>query len=343
MSTDPGGAVLSGSTAPGAALGPRDGTLAGPVALPDARRTPPVEPLKVVYVLGSWRSGSTILGVLLGTHPQIQTTGELSALPARFRDSTRVCSCGVPAAKCEFWSVVWARCRGRVDLEALQAGQRRYEHYPSLPRTALSALVGSPALRAHERRTVDFQRIIAETAEVPVLVDLSKHPVRGLVRKLARPYGLDPYFLHIVRDGRAVMYSRLTRSQGGQFRPVVKNAWGMTVRWVLVNLLSTILCGRPRNRYLRVRYEELLANPEGTLTRVGEFLQMDMSGLVRAVVEEASLPIDHLIDANRLRFRPAVHLAADLEWRTKLPAKSQSAFWLVAGWLAQRYGYRRSS
>lgn len=301
----------------------------------------PRDSLKLVYVLGSYRSGSTILGILLGTHPQIVTTGELQALPARFRDPSRPCSCGRPATECEFWSSVLARCSGRVDLEALAVGQHRYEHYPSLPRTAVSAKFGLEPLRTHAGRSADFQRVIAETAGVPTIVDLSKHPVRGLVRKLQRPFGLEPYFLHLVRDGRAVMYSRLTRAQGGQFHEVVRNAWGMSIRWVLVNLLSTMLCGRPRNRYLRVRYEDLVSDPAGTLTRIGAFLNLDFSSVISALADDNALPIHHLIDANRIRFQPSVQLAADLEWQKNLSRNDRAVFWLLAGALAHRYGYRR--
>ena len=303
---------------------------------------PPPAPLKLVYVLGAHRSGSSILGVLLGIHPQIRTTGELLVLPSRFGDPTKLCSCGRPATECEFWSRVQARCEGRVDLAALDAGQRRYEKYSSLARTALSAALGSERLTAHLRRSVEFQRVIAETAGVSIIADLSKFPVRGSVRKLERPFGLETYFVHMVRDGRAVMYSRLTRPAGGQFHDIVRNAWGMTVRWAFVNLLSTMLCGRPSNRYLRVSYEELMSDPSGTLTRLGSFLGIDFSGVVRAVTEDSPLPIQHLIDASRFRFRASVQLKADFEWQRKLPESSRTVFWLLAGWLAHRYGYQKA-
>ena len=303
---------------------------------------PPPASLKLVYVLGAHRSGSSILGVLLGTHPEIRTTGELLVLPSRFGDPTKLCSCGRPATECEFWSQVRVRCEGRVDLAALEAGQRRYENYSSFPRAVLAEALGSEPLRAHLRRSVEFQRVIAEAAGVSILVDLSKFPVRGLVRKWERPFGLDTYFVHMVRDGRAVMYSRLTRAAGGQFHDVVRNAWGMTLRWALVNLLSTLLCGRPRDRYIRVSYEELVSDPGGTLTRLGRFLNVDFSGVARAVAEDSPLPIQHLIDASRFRFRASVQLKADFEWQKKLPESSRTVFWLLAGWLARRYGYDRA-
>lgn len=301
-------------------------------------------PLRLVYVLGTWRSGSTILGVLLGSHPHIYTTGELYDLPGRYRNPKRICSCGVPAAQCEFWAEVRNRCAGRVDLDAMARGEARFERYSSIPRTLLSASLGTEPFLAHVARSVEFLKVIAEVAGVPILVDLSKDPVRGMVRKSGRRFGLETYYIHIVRDGRAVIYSRLSRPGGGQIREVVRNAWGMTVRWMMVNVLSTVLCGRPRRRYLRIRYEDLVAHPAKTMTTLGEFLEVDFSSVVQAVAEGASLKVDHLIGANPfLRIQPAVRVGGDFEWRTQLPSRSQRIFWLLAGGLAWHYGYARAA
>lgn len=301
-------------------------------------------PPRLVYVLGTWRSGSTILGVLLGSHPDIYTMGELYDLPGRYRNPKRLCSCGAPAAQCEFWAEVRRRSVGRVDLDALDRGEARFERYGSIPRTILSASLGSEPFLAHVARSVEFLNVIGEVAGVPVLVDLSKDPVRGRVRKAGRRFGLETYYIHIVRDGRAVIYSRLSRPGGGQIRAVVRNAWGMTVRWVLVNLLSTVLCGRPRRRYLRILYEDLVSDPAGTLVAIGRFLDMDFSSVVRTVAEGAPFKVDHLIGANPfLRIKPAVRVGGDFEWRAKLPSRSQKVFWLVAGALAWHYGYGRAA
>ena len=310
----------------------------------EAHPAHPPQPLRLVYVLGTWRSGSTILGVLLGSHPDIYTTGELYDLPGRYRDPKRRCSCGVPAAQCALWAEVRKRCEGRVDLEAMGRGEARFERYRSIPRTLLSTSFGSAAFLAHVARSVEFLKVISEVAEVPVLVDLSKDPVRGMVRKSGGRYGLETYYVHIVRDGRAVLYSRLSRPGGGQIRAVVRNAWGMTIRWMLVNVLSTVLCARPRRRYLRIRYEDLVADPAKTMAAVGKFLDMDFSTVVQAATEGASFKVDHLIGANPfLRIQPAVRVGADFEWRTKLSSRSQRVFWLLAGGLARHYGYSRGA
>ena len=37
--------------------------------------------MKVVYIMGLWRSGSTLLDIVLGNHQSIESVGELRNLP----------------------------------------------------------------------------------------------------------------------------------------------------------------------------------------------------------------------------------------------------------------------
>ncbi|MGA8302206.1 MAG: sulfotransferase [Thermoplasmata archaeon] len=298
--------------------------------------------LKLVYIVGEVRSGSTLHGILLGAHPGVRTTGELCGLPARFHETDRGCSCLKTAHECEFWSAVEARCQGRVDLARLERDQDRYESYRSLPKTLLQAAFGSPALRDHVRRAAEFFRVIAEVGGAEVVIDLSKRPVRGYVYSLCREAGLDVYFLHVVRDSRAVVYSRMSKPGTSKFEDAFlrRTPWNLGPRWAITNLLSSILCSRPRDRYLRVRYEDLVADPARALAKIGAFLQVDFSDVAAAIARKESIPVSHIIGANRVRLQQTIQFTGDFAWRSKLSPHSQKVVWGLAGWLALTYGYQ---
>lgn len=315
----------------------------GDPSRPGSESNPGSRPrLKLVYVVGEVRSGSTLHGILLGAHPGIRTTGELCGLPHRFQETDRVCSCLKPAKDCEFWSAVRAGCQGRVDLDALEAGQDRFESYRSLPRTFLYAVFRSKELRAHARRAAEFFRVIAETAGADVVVDLSKRPVRGYVYSLCREEGLDVYFLHVVRDSRAVVYSRMARPGTSRFEDAYlrRVPWNLGPRWAVTNLLSTILCSRPRDRYLRVRYEDLVADPARALAAIGAFLHVDLSDVATAIAQKTPIAVSHIIGANRVRLEQSIQFSPDFAWQSKLSRGSQRVVWALAGWLAVAYGYQ---
>lgn len=63
---------------------------------------PPVEekPLPLIFIVGNSHCGSTLLGYLLSSHPQIVNAGELKT---KTWLKNRVCSCGQPVATCSLY------------------------------------------------------------------------------------------------------------------------------------------------------------------------------------------------------------------------------------------------
>jgi hypothetical protein len=90
-----------------------------------------------------------------------------------------------------------------------------------------------------------------------------------------------------------------------------------------------------------MRYEDLVTRPAEELTRVGRLLGIDMQPVAEKLAAGTELHVGHMIAGNRVRLEGAVKLRPDLEWREKLSAEDQNAFWRRAGWLARSYGYRK--
>src|SRR5688572_22169017 len=63
---------------------------------------------RLAYISAASHSGSTLLAMLLGSHSEVCTVGEIKANklgdPERYR-----CSCGELIRKCSFWTTVSAR------------------------------------------------------------------------------------------------------------------------------------------------------------------------------------------------------------------------------------------
>ena len=63
--------------------------------------------MKTVYViLGSARSGSTVLAKALGGHSKCFAIGEINRLNQELADSDTVCGCAEDLNKCTFWKSV---------------------------------------------------------------------------------------------------------------------------------------------------------------------------------------------------------------------------------------------
>ena len=64
---------------------------------------------KLAYILAASHSGSTLLSMLLGSHQQIATVGELKLSTKAIGDIDRYrCSCGQFIRRCDFWQKIAA-------------------------------------------------------------------------------------------------------------------------------------------------------------------------------------------------------------------------------------------
>ena len=74
---------------------------------PSGRAEPAQVPEQLAFIGGSGRSGSTMLDLLLGNSPYVQSTGEIMRLSLYAR-TAQPCTCGALLQDCEFWSRVQA-------------------------------------------------------------------------------------------------------------------------------------------------------------------------------------------------------------------------------------------
>jgi hypothetical protein len=78
-------------------------------------------PLKVLFLGGHGRSGSTILDRLLGQLPGFFSIGELRNVWQRSLLEDQLCGCGEPFSRCGFWRAVVDRALGDVDAATVRA------------------------------------------------------------------------------------------------------------------------------------------------------------------------------------------------------------------------------
>ena len=93
----------------------------------------------VAYILAASHSGSTLLAMLLASHPDVCTTGELKAQSLGDPDKYR-CSCGALIRQCEFWNDIAARMASRGHVFDIT----RSETHLTADATRSRAVIGCP-------------------------------------------------------------------------------------------------------------------------------------------------------------------------------------------------------
>jgi len=222
---------------------------------------------KVVYVMGSGHSGSTILGVALGSCEGVFYAGELDNWLTRSGVSVLG---GLERTR--FWSAVRERVEGAQELFGSRA-QRSLERSSAAVRPDRWA--EARALRPRYRRvTQQLFEAIAAVSGCPYVVDSSHFPLRA--RELKALDGLDVHLILLVRDPEQVVgsFTRfINRNAGGDrlLRLLSKN---LDI-WLTHLLCLPVFLHTPRERRLLLRHEDFLQDPERVLGELLAFVGSD--------------------------------------------------------------------
>lgn len=159
------------------------------------------DPVPVLYVAASGRSGSTLVDRTLGAVEGLVSTGELSRLFGKGVAHGGLCGCGVPVPECRLWSRVLSGVRraGHA-LRMERAAELRSRACEG--RYAPLILLGRRPTRllGYRRLVAATYRAVREVSGARVVVDSSKNPVYGCL--LSQMPGIRVHVLHLVRDSR---------------------------------------------------------------------------------------------------------------------------------------------
>ncbi len=311
--------------------------------------------VKILYIGGWTRSGSTLLDVLLGQLDGFFSTGELHSIWDRGVLKERHCGCDNTVAECEVWSRVLhsagpAGVAADAHARRLSELQQRTVRLRTLPRLLLSARRPQSSwtdLREYSSALTSLYDAIHSVTGCRVVVNSSKLAQEAAV--ISNVADVDPYFLHLIRDPRAVAYSmsrqKMLQSQpGAQVRMPRSSPAESTAGWLRMNIASELV-GRTwgADRYMRVRYEDLTSRPGVTLAQIAGFVGEPFTG-VSMKGSTFDLKENHTVWGNSSRFtRGPTLVRSDNQWKTAMAPSKKLTATAVALPLLRRYGYGSSA
>lgn len=154
--------------------------------------------MTVVYVAGTMRSGTTVLGQALAAEPDLLLLGEVRPVLLDLREpGGGRCDCGAPEAECPFWSRFASH--PSIRTATLTAWGTR-----ALPRLLRAVLTGRPAGPDVEVVVARLRELVAAAGERTV-VDTSKSASGILLWRLA---GQRVQIAHCLRSPARCWYAR---------------------------------------------------------------------------------------------------------------------------------------
>ncbi|HEX3394636.1 MAG TPA: sulfotransferase [Acidimicrobiales bacterium] len=302
--------------------------------------------VKVVYVLGTQRGGTTIAGRLLGAVPGVAFVGELRRLWEIGPDGARRCGCGATHRQCPVWAAVLpAVFDGGPPRDEVRRWQRlvssRYSSAVQLCGMRRTSGNFESAWRSYGELLASTYLALAEATGARVVVDSSKLPTEGGL--VADIDGIEASLVHLVRDPRAVAYSLVRRSEGSAmaFGAHPRQTLSGSVTWLARHGSSAAVC-RPRvaGRSLVARYESMATDPNAFVRSVMSLI--DEPAPATDIVEDGvfrSGP-DHTPTGGGRFASAQVELRRDDRWKASLAPADRLLATAVTLPLAHRYGYR---
>src|SRR5690606_26342504 len=141
-------------------------------------------PIRVVFIGGYGRSGSTLLDRMLSQCPGFLSTGELRHPWERSLTENQLCGCGEPFRECAVWQRVLqaAYGEGGVDVEAvlrLKAQVDRLRYVPWMGRAAPAGY--RERWVRYTKMLTALYRALRDVSGCTYIVDSSKDPSYGFL------------------------------------------------------------------------------------------------------------------------------------------------------------------
>lgn len=304
--------------------------------------------VKVLFIAGWGRSGSTILETALGQVEGFFASGELNRLWDYGLRDNGLCACGFRVKECPVWGNILEEAFGnlnQIDLETMIAYRDHISRTRNLPNWILSA-----GKRVNSYLDKDFLYVLSnlyqaiqKVTNCDVIIDSSKFPIYGNILDLLP--SLQVKVLHLIRDPRAVSFSwqrrKVIPDSQRLFR--YRSATQSSAFWLVWNKGTELLWRHAKDRYMRVLYEEFVSQPAQVVGNIVLYLRPGECLPVIPFQDDGELDIknSHSICGNPVRFQKGrIKLEGDYEWLSRLRPRDRWLVTMMTLPLLRRYGYQ---
>lgn len=262
------------------------------------------------FVVGSARSGTTLLRMILNAHPEVAVPPESRFVVELYRsDEVRVEDF---LARLDSHQR-WASWDTPIENVRAQLAGMTTLPYPEAIEAAYIAFAKNRNKKRYGDKTPRY------IEHIPLLSRLWP----------------EAKFVHLVRDGREVALSYADVPFGPS---TVAKAAALWKGRVVLGMEQGRALG-PK-RYAEMRYERLLANPQEEIERLCSFLELDFDPAMLDYSERARLEV---LDRAKL-YNPHVtkSIKKTRSWDEQMPPSQVEVFEAVAGDTLQELGYERA-
>ncbi len=250
----------------------------------------------ILYVMGTGRSGTTILEVLLTNSEGVTGSGELKHI---FRDGfvrDIQCSCGKATHECALWSEVLKHSSWSHEECAEHARTiERLEGHRAFPSVFLGT-ADKGSVERHRETTTQIFRSIRRVTRADLVVDSSKYPSRALL--LDRAFPGKVRVLCLTRSAQGLL-AAFRKQNDGEQRP--KSTWAASAYYLYVLFCMRLVRAKLKDRCFVIRFEDLNRDPIAALTAIEAWSGYSFARSKAKIAAGEYFDVGHIVTGNRLR------------------------------------------
>jgi hypothetical protein len=304
--------------------------------------------MRILYIAGRGRSGSTLLGNTLNEIDGFFHIGELRYVWQIAFLENRRCGCGNQVQSCPFWSSIMADTLDSLSSQDITA----YEvasidsSLPSHSELLFKILLGKkPDISTTYINSLSilYDFIFSElSTSYNYVVDSSKFPIHAYILKDI--LGFDVSVIHLLRDPRATTYSWRKHVKRGDFadRESVDmprhGPFKEALKWEIWNRVIHRLFSGTENYHV-VRYEDFAKGPRVSVDRILNSVSSESENPVQG--QSINLSQNHALWGNPSRMkRGTTDIYLDEEWRRNIKQLDLLTVNTLAYLGLRRYGFK---
>ena len=302
-----------------------------------------------LFISCAAHSGSTLLALLLATHPRITSVGELRPMNIPKGYKIPECSCGAPIEECTFWRNVDLEMEAKghsflnsttsidfsrfwVKIQTFPLGNRIFEslrkhvfNFVANEKTALDKLA-----RFHQH--VAESALLYENTDIFADATKSYYLFNTLAQRLEFRERMHLKLIHLVRDVRGVAFSVAKRRRPQDWDKTIEIA---AKYWVRANQAVHLIqrAYMNANDVFLLRYSDLCHNPEASIEQLSRFIGVTPKFLIGDIDNT-----QYHIFGNEMRKIRLKEIREDTQWQEKLSQSDLRTIKRIAGRMSQKYG-----
>jgi len=272
------------------------------------------------FIVGFQRSGTTLLRMMLNAHPEIAIPHDSAELWFKYREHAQ-----------KKYHALHDPSDVQAMIDDLLEEPRIKAWQSELPREMLLA---EPLPKTFPDVMRRFHEVYAKLHEKQIWGDKNTGTLVALDQLNADFPACT--IIHLVRDGRDCALSHMSKEYIYGYENTLRVASEWRDQVTLCHKMGAML---PQNRYLELRYEDLIAEPETQLRKISAFLGVNYSPEMLNYYQH----VDENVPEDKRGLWPLLNkppVASNIyKWKSRMKPADRAIFERNAGDLLREFGY----